>query len=158
MGLYYSIHDVSVILNDNQLEGFSDDTDAISLPQLTLGEGVFGLDGTLLAVSSGEYGGEVTFKFLASSATIPLMMSYVLEAQRGAYTVFNGKIWNARERVGTDLIRGFLRMGEIGQTIGKASVPPREYTFMFERLVPTYEGSRNRAIDVLDELGLPTTL
>ena len=134
----FSVEQTSVVINGHTFTGFSDDTDAISLPNIDLANVVRGADGKMVAVSTGEKGGPLVLKLLPNSASVKFMMTAVAAQLNGASVKWNGIIRDAINQTNVPLVNGTLTNAPLGQTVGKGDAANREYTIEFERITPDY--------------------
>ena len=82
--MFFSLQDVTVILNGHTVEGeqtirgWSEDTDALTLPDAFEFASVRrGATGDMAAFSTGDRGGPVTLKLLPNSPSVPFFMNQV---------------------------------------------------------------------------------
>ena len=129
------------ILGGHRVVGWGEDGDAITLPDITVAETVVGADGKLMAQSTGDQGGEVTLKLLPISPSCQFFMQQFAAILRGAQIVWDGSIDYGPLGARVILQRGVLTAGPAGQTIGKSSAAMREWTFMFETIIPNYDAA-----------------
>lgn len=137
----FSLEQFSVVINGHTFTGWSDDTDALSLPNIDLANVVRGADGKMVAVSTGEKGGPVTFKLLPNSPTTKFLMNAITAQLNGAAIKWNGIIRDSINQTFVALVNGTLANGPLGQTIGKGEAANREFTIEFESVTPNYIAS-----------------
>lgn len=137
----FSLEQVSVNLNGHTVTGWSDDTDALSLPNIDLANIVRGADGQMTSTSTGEKGGPVILKLLPNSPSTKFFMTAVAAQQNGAAVKWNGLIRDSINQINVALINGTLQNAPLGQTIGKGESANREFTIEFERIIPDYLSS-----------------
>lgn len=137
----FSLENVSVILNGHTVQGFSEDADALSLPNIDLANVVRGADGGIVATSTGDKGGPVILKLRPNSPSVPFFMSAMAAQQNGASLSWNGIIRDSQNQTNVSLTGGTMTNGPTGQTMGKGSTANREFTFEFERVIPDYLGA-----------------
>ncbi len=134
----FSIEQTTVILNGHTVTGWSDDADALGMPNVDLANVVRGADGKMVASSTGEKGGPIVIKLLANSPSTKFLMNMVVAQQNGASVSWNGIIRDAINQINVILTNGTLSNAPLGQTIGKGEAANREFTFEFERILPVY--------------------
>lgn len=137
----FSLEQVIVIINGHTVTGWSDDTDALSLPNIDLASIVRGADGKMVSVSTGDKGGPVIFKLLANSPSTKFFMNALAAQLNNASVKWNGVIRDSINQVNIALVNGTLTNGPVGQTLGKGAAKNAEFTFEFERVVPDYVSS-----------------
>jgi len=137
----FSLEQVSVVLNGHTVTGWSDDTDALSLPNIDLANVVRGADGKMVSASTGDKGGPVVLKLLPNSPSVKFFMAAVAAQLNGANIVWQGIIRDSINQVNVALINGVLQNGPLGQTLGKGEAGNREFTIEFERIIPDYLSS-----------------
>lgn len=137
----FSIENVSVVLNGHTVQGWSDDADALSLPNIDLANVVRGADGGMVSTSTGEKGGPVIFKLRPNSPSTAFFMNALAAQQNGASVSWNGLIRDSQNQTNAILTNGVLMNGPLGQTMGKGSTANREFTFEFELVVPDYSAA-----------------
>lgn len=142
MSTTVSIQDTTVVVNGHVVEGWSEDADALMLPDIDLATVTRGADGRMVASSTGNRGGEVRFKLQANSPSTQFFSQQVATIIRGGAVVFNGTIRNSRMGISIRLERGVLSTAPAGQTLGKGSAAAREFAFEFETVLPNYDGAR----------------
>ena len=74
--MFFSLQDVTFILNGHTVEGWSEDTDALTLPDAFEFASVRrGATGDMAAFSTGDRGGPVTLKLMPNSPSVPFFMN-----------------------------------------------------------------------------------
>lgn len=134
----FSLEQDVLVLNGHTVTGFSDDADALSLPNIDLANVVRGADGKMVSVSTGEKGGPLVIKLLPNSPSVPFFMNAVTAQLNGASVKWNGVKRDSINQVNVILSNGTLSNGPLGQTLGKGDAANREFTFEFERIIPDY--------------------
>ena len=134
----FALEQTSVIINGHTFTGWSDDADALSLPDLELANVVRGADGKMVAVSTGNKGGPVIIKLLATSPSTKFMMNMVAAQMNGAGVSWNGIIRDSINQIAVTLVKGTLTLAPSGPTIGKGEVKNAEFTIEFEKTIPVY--------------------
>lgn len=124
-----------VVVNGITIEGWSEDEDALSLPQDTTHYDIkTGADGAMVAGATNTKGGEVTFKLLPNSNSIPKLQALVLAIQNGASITFNGTVrYNDGSIAG--LQNGVLLKSPSGYQQGKGGVGTMVYVFHFQNII-----------------------
>ena len=127
-----SLEGSKVILNGITCQGWSQDEDALTLPDaferyITQ----TGADGLKVSGTTGEKGGEVTFKFLANSPTVQILQGFVLAEKNGAYIEWNGIIKYNDNSIVT-LSKGVMKKAPLGYTLGKGAPKTMSYVFEFQ--------------------------
>ena len=72
----FSLEQTTVTLNGHTVTGWSDDTDALSLPSIDLSNVKRGASGEMVATTTGEKGGPVTIKLLPNSPSVIFVPDY----------------------------------------------------------------------------------
>lgn len=134
----FSLEQTVVVINGHTFTGFSDDTDAISFPNIDLATVVRGADGKMVAVSTGDKGGPFLIKLLPNSPSVKFMMNAVSAQLAGGSVKWNGIVRDALNQVNFALVNGTLTNAPVGQSIGKGSAKNAEFTIEFERILPDY--------------------
>lgn len=134
----FSLEQVSVVLNGHTVTGYSDDTDALSLPNVDLANVVRGADGKMVSVSTGDKGGALIIKLLPNSPSVSFFMNAVVAQMNNASVKWNGIIRDSITQVNVVLYNGTLTNVPLGQTMGKGDAGNREFTIEFERITPDY--------------------
>ena len=129
-----SLEGSKVILNGITCQGWSQDEDALTLPEaferyITMK----GADGLMVSGTTGEKGGEVTFKFLANSPTVQILQGFVLAEKNGAYIEWNGIVKYSDNSIVT-LAKGVMKKAPLGYTLGKGAPKTMSYVFEFSRI------------------------
>ena len=137
----FSLEQTSVIINGHAITGWSDDTDALTMPDIDIATIKRGADGKMIASSTGEKGGPVTFKLLANSPSVKFFQNLVSAQLRGAGVKYNGLIRDPINGINTVLSGGILSHAQLGQTMGKGDVANKEITIEFETITADYSGA-----------------
>ena len=127
-----SLEGSKVILNGITCQGWSQDEDALTLPEaferyITQ----TGADGLKVSGTTGEKGGEVIFKFLPNSPTVQILQGFVLAEKNGAYIEWNGIIKYNDNSIVT-LNKGVMKKAPLGYTLGKGAPKTMSYVFEFQ--------------------------
>ena len=132
MAIYRALDLSSVILNGITLEGWSEDEDALTMPDaMELAVIKKGADGLMVAGRTGEKGGEVTLKFVANSSSVQTLSAIVLAEKNGAALNFSGII-NFNDGSVVTLDKGVLKTAPNGYTLGKGAPKTMSYVFEFQ--------------------------
>lgn len=132
MAIYRSLDLSSVILNGITIEGWSEDEDALTMPDsIELAVIKKGADGLMVAGRTAEKGGEVTLKLLANSSTVQALQAIVLAEKNGAAVNFSGVITYNDGSIAT-LDKGVLKNAPNGYTLGKGAPGTMSYVFEFQ--------------------------
>ena len=124
----------SVILNGITFTGWSQDEDALTLPDAAeLSVFQKGADGLMVAGRTGEKGGEVTFKLLANSPTVQPLQTFILAEKNGAFVEWNGIIKYSDNSIVT-LAKGIMKKVPLGYTLGKGTPKTMSYVFEFQNI------------------------
>lgn len=122
----------TVILNGITFSGWSQDEDALTMPDaFVLAITETGADGLLVAGRTGAKGGEVTFKLLANSPTVQELQAIVLAEKNGGSVQFSGIVDFSDGSVAT-LDKGVLKTAPNGYTIGKGVPKVMSYVMEFQ--------------------------
>jgi hypothetical protein len=129
-----SLEGSKVIINGITVEGWADDEEVLILPEAYERYIVNkGADGLQVAGSTGEKGGEVTFKLLANSPTVQIFQGFVLAEKNGASIEWNG-IVNYSDGSVVAMVKGVMKKAPLGYTLGKGAPKNMEYVFEFQNL------------------------
>ena len=139
--MHISLEATTVIINGHNITGWSEDTDALTLPDIELANVMRGADGKMVASSTGNKGGPVTFKLLPNSLSAQFLEQQVARILRGAQVVWDGLITNPQSGISVTLQRGVLMTAPVGQTMGKGEAAARTFVFEFETVLPNYDAA-----------------
>lgn len=134
----FSLEQITVILNGHTVKGFSDATDAFSVPTVTFANVVRGADGRMVSVSTGDKGGPLVIKLLPNSPSVPFFMNAISAQLLGASITWYGLYRDSQNGISVGFTNGVLQIGPVGQTLGKGAAANQEFTFEFERIIPSY--------------------
>ena len=134
----FSLERCEFQLNGHTVVGWSDDAEALILPDVDLANIIRGADGKMTSTSSGEKGGPVIIKLLPNSPSVPFFLNAVLAQQNGASVVWAGIFRDPVTKITIAFVKGVLQHGPLGQTIGKGATKPLEFTIEFEKVLPDY--------------------
>lgn len=137
----FSLEQSSLVLNGHTVTGWSDDADALSMPNVDLANVVRGADGGMVSTSTGDKGGPVIIKLRPNSPSTAFFMNAVTAQQNGAAVKWNGLYRDPLNQVVVALAGGVLTNAPLGQTMGKGETGNREFTFEFERITPDYQAA-----------------
>lgn len=130
----YSLLDTIMILNGHRVEGWSEDEDALMMPEITVAATIRGGDGLMMSQSTGDLGGEVTIKLLATSKSTQFFMQQHEIIRRGARVIWNGSIDYGAMGNRNVLRIGAMLTGPSGQTLGKGRAATRQFVFDFQEI------------------------
>ena len=137
----FAVEQTTVEINGHIFSGFSDDADAIMLPQeIEMAIAKYGADGRMVTVGTGQKGGPVTLKLQPNSVSVKFMMNSVASIQTGSVIEWSGSIRYSNGTTVT-LERGTLMSSDYGQTLGKGDVRNLPFTWNFERVTPDYSSA-----------------
>jgi len=137
----FSLEQCSLNLNGHEVTGWSDDTDALSFPSIDIATSKRGADGSKVTSSTGEKGGPVVIKLLATGKSTKFFMNAVTAQLNNAAVTFNGLFRDPVNGVTVALTNGNLQNVPLGQTMGKGDVSNKEFTIDFELVIPDYSGA-----------------
>ena len=139
MSLDISIEHATVLINGHRVQGWAAEADALLLPEIDLANTTRGPDGLLLASSTGNRGGEVSFKLLANSESAAFFGRQVAEIRRGARIIFEGSY---EDQTGYSITfeRGVFMRAPFGRTLGNTTPATRVFVFDFESIVESWDG------------------
>lgn len=152
----FSLFQTTMILNNHRVEGWSEDEDALMMPDITLGTTVRGGDGLMLTQSTGDLGGEVTIKLLAHSKSCQFFMQQHELIRRGAQVIWNGSIDYGAIGARVVLRAGSMLTGPSGQTLGKGRAQTRQFVIDFQEIAKNYDGGLFSSPPALEPASLPT--
>ena len=140
--MYLSVVHTTVILNGQEQTGFSEDEDAITMPDeeelFTVQRGALG---DIAAFRNGMRGGQVKLKYLPTSESARLLSVLYERLRSGEALVrFDGTVKDDLNGQSFTLRKGVMVSGPMGQTMGKGSVKPRIFTFEFEDIEQHWDG------------------
>lgn len=131
----------TVIINGITITGFSSDADALSIPEIEVAAPVFGADGRMLVISTGNRGGLVTIKLLASSSSIAFLTPLSALAQAGSGVVIQGLVRSNTQLSSVALQNGYFTKYVPYPTMGKGAVSAVTYEMAFEVIAPDYSSA-----------------
>ena len=144
--MFFSLQDVTVLLNGHTVEGeqtikgWSEDTDALTLPDAFEFASVRrGATGDMAAFSTGDRGGPVTLKLLPNSPSVPFFMNQVARILVDkAEVIWDGSVKHKRTGASVTLKRGVLISGPLWYTMGKGEAGNPTFMFEFEEIIPDF--------------------
>ena len=139
--MHISLEATTVRINGHTVTGWSEDTDALTLPDIELANVMRGADGKMVASSTGNKGGSVTLKLLPNSPSTQFLQQQVARILRGAQVHWDGVIVNAQAGFNVVLQGGILMTAPVGQTMGKGEAAARTFVFEFETVLPNYDAA-----------------
>lgn len=137
----FSLEQSNLNLNGHDVTGWSDDTDALSFPNIDLASIKRGADGGMIATSTGDKGGPVILKLRANSPSAKFFQNAVTAQINGAAVLWNGLYRDPVNGVTVALVNGTLVNAPLGPTMGKGDVANREFTIEFQLVVADYSGA-----------------
>jgi len=137
----FSLEQCTLNLNGVDITGWSDDTDALSFPNVDIATSKRGADGKKVTSSTGEKGGPVVIKLLANGKSTKFLMNAVTAQLNGAAVSWNGLFRDPVNGVSVAMTNGTLQNVPLGQTMGKGDVANKEFTIDFELVVPDYSAA-----------------
>lgn len=137
----FSLEQTTVILNGHTVTGWSDDADALSIPDIDISAIKRGADGKMVAASTGDKGGPVIIKLLANSPSVKFFQNIATTQLAGVAIAWAGIVRDAINGINVALVNGVLTHAPLGPTMGKSDVANREYTIEFESILADYSGA-----------------
>ena len=132
---FINIRNGTFTINGHVVEGWADEDDALMFPTRTLAQVTRGADGKMQASSTGNLGGPVEIKLLATSKSHAFLAKQVAHLNQGGRVVFNA-VWNDPVNgVKVSCNRGVMTdiMDHASLGAGTASTVP--YTIEFEEII-----------------------
>ena len=136
----YALRNTTVIFNAHRVQGWSSDEDALMVPEIAVATVEIGADGLVMAQDTGDLGGEVTLKLLATSLSTQYFMQQHELIKRGARVQWNGSIDYGGINTRVALRVGTMLTGPSGQTLGKTRAAPRQFVFHFQEINKNVDG------------------
>ena len=124
-------------MNGERVEGLSDDSPPVELPQIDLVEETYGQDGTMYVMGTSRRGGDVVVKLLPTSTTTKNWLRDFTRIQNGARISYNGRYGDATLGYATRLRSGYMKQARPGVSPGQNA----EFTFVFEELIAEFDGA-----------------
>ena len=128
-----------VTVNGHRCEGFAKVADALSLPEIQVANHEVGPDGLKVVSSTGMRGGPVVYKFQANSRSRGQFGTWFSQILKGARMTFEGSISDSQTGETTRLERGHMETGPAGTTLGDGIPAAREFTIVYETVLPNYD-------------------
>ena len=144
--MFFSLQDVTFLLNGHTVEGeqtikgWSEDTDALTLPDAFEFASVRrGATGDMAAFSTGDRGGPVTLKLMPNSPSVPFLMKQVTRILSDkAEVIWGGSVKHKRTGAGVTLKRGVLVSGPLWYTMGKGEAGNLTFMWEFQEIIPDF--------------------
>ena len=144
--MLFSLQDVTVTLNGHTVEGeqtirgWSEDTDALTLPDAFEFASVRrGATGDMAAFSTGDRGGPVTLKLLPNSPSVPFFMNQVMRILvERAEVIWDGSAKHTKTGASVTLKRGILISGPVWYTMGKGEASNLTFNWEFQEIIPDF--------------------
>ena len=154
--MFFSLQDVTVTLNghtvkgetpnghdvegEQTIRGWSEDTDALTLPDAFEFASVRrGATGVMAAFSTGDRGGPVSLKLMPNSPSVPFLMKQVTRILREkAEVIWDGSVKHGRSGASVALKLGILISGPVWYTMGKGEVSNLTFTWEFQEIIPDF--------------------
>lgn len=140
---YINLRNHTFTLNDQRIEGWADEDDALTIPSITLANVTRGADGKLQASTTGNLGGPVEVKLLATSASVKYMSGYVSHVQNGGRVVFQGVLTDHSNGTVTTMTNGVLTDVMPGPSLGGGAASTVTYTIEFETIIANYDAAES---------------
>ena len=160
--MFFSLQDVTFLLNGHTVEigehtikGWSEDTDALTLPDAFEFASVRrGATGDMAAFSTGDRGGPVTLKLMPNSPSVPFLMKQVTRILSDkAVVIWGGSVKHKRTEASVTLSRGVLVSGPLWYTMGKGEAGNLTFTWEFEQIIPDFTKVNFADLPLLDPQG-----
>ena len=128
---------VTMEIGNHTIKGWSDDSDALMMPEEWEGFTTKrGADGVLLAIRNGVRGGEVSIKLLPGTAIAKMLQKEIgIAAHTSTLVLWQGRIADSSTGFTWYLYNGILIKGPLGQTYGKEDAANKVFTFDFEEII-----------------------
>ena len=149
MGFNVSLEHTTVRINGHTCEGWADDDEALSFPEIDLVNESTGPDGLLVVSSTGQRGGPMMLKFQANSASTKFFGTLLARSQRGVPVNFSGTITNSETGVTTRLEGGVFKKAPLGQSLGSGTPKQQEFTIIFSVILTNYDAMNAQPAPVL---------
>ena len=143
MAVNINIQDNIVTLNGHQVEGWSQDEDALTMPdEVELATVTRGGDGQMFGASTAEIGGPITIKLLPTSPSTKFFLRQVERIRtNSAPNDWSGTVENVVLGYSVSLDGGILVRAPYGHTVGKGAAATRMFTIEFETVSPNYDAA-----------------
>ena len=137
----FALENTIVVFNNHRIQGWSDDADAFSVPDIDLAAIKRGADGKMIAVSTGEKGGPVVIKLLANSPSSKFFQNIVTAQLNGICVTWNGIARYPLAGINVVFANGVLVHAPLGLTLGKGDIKNNEFTIEFETIMADASGA-----------------
>ncbi len=138
----FAIENVDVVINDHRVTGWSEDADALMMPDIDLAAVTRGADGLMTSTSTGDKGGAVVLKLKPNSNSTKFFNNLITTVLNGGSIRLDGYIRDNLNNIYVELTKGVLTTVPLGQTLGKGEAANREFMIEFERVIPDYTGTQ----------------
>ena len=138
---------VTMVLSGHEVRGWSEDTDALMLPDaFEVATVRRGGTGDMAVFSTGDRGGPVTIKLLPHSPSANFFSEQLNRVKNGTVVVWDGSIHDSQTGVRVTLSGGQLVSGRLGPTVGKGEAANFEFTFEFTDIDTDYSAAQPIAV------------
>lgn len=134
-----SIEHTTVLLNGHEVTGFTDDAEALSIPDIEIATVKRGATGKMMTNRTGNKGGKIAIKLLPNSESLPFFAQQFAQQLLGASITWNGTVVNRLTGQSTRLEKGVMVNGPAGQTLGKGEAKDQMFEFEFEKIISNYD-------------------
>ena len=135
-----SLHETKVMLNGHEVQGWSEDSGALTLPDAFEFATVRrGATGDMAVFSTGDRGGQVSLSLLPTSPSVPFFMKQLSAIREGKRVIWKGSVEYTPTGARVDLTRGILMSGPLGFTMGKGDAGNMTFTWEFEDIIPDFQ-------------------
>lgn len=144
---FVSLRTCTLIMNPSAsggghlVQGWADEDEALTMPTTTLANVSRGADGKMQASSTGNDGGPVEIKLLATSPSTKYFATAVADAKNGNPKTFDAHLNDRANGVQTVMSNGVLTDVMDGPSLGQGSASTITYTIEFERIISDYSGT-----------------
>ena len=145
-----SLHETKVILNGHEVEGWSEDSGALTLPDAFEFASVRrGASGDMVAFSTGDCGGPVSLSLLPTSPSAVFLMKLVNKIHNSrARVIWEGSVKHTPTGASALLNRGILMSAPLWYTMGKGEVGNLTFTWEFEKIIPNFDNVKVDGVTV----------
>ena len=145
MPVPFGLGDAEVQLNGSHtVEGWSDADDALMLPdKIPVAVAKFGADGKMAAYSTGQQGGPVMYKLLATSNTAAFLYRELVKQRKGEEQALQWTcdVSHANSGVSIHMEGGILTDGPMGPRLGAGNAADEEFEITFETINANYDSA-----------------
>ena len=135
-----SLEHTTLTLNGHEVQGWSEDSDALTGPDaLELATVRRGATGQMAAFPTGDKGGPITIKLLPDSPSTAFFMQQAEVLRRGGAVRWEGSIQNPALGISAALLNGVMTTAPLWPAMGKGSVANHTFVFEFEQIVVNYD-------------------